>query len=106
MPNATALTLKNETYAAATPEPTIAPIKGYFNFKFTPNSAGSVIPNNAEMPDADATPFNFLFCLITQNAAKAAAPCAIFDIVAIGKIKEPPVDALSAINWVSIAIKL
>ena len=72
----------------------------------TPNIAGSVIPSKAEIPAAEATPFNFLFCLMIKNAAKAAPPCAIFDIVAIGKINEPPVLVASAINVVSTAIKL
>ena len=39
------------------------------------------------------------------NAANAAPPCATLDIVAIGKINEPPV-LLDAINVVSTAIKL
>ena len=75
-------------------------------FKLTPNIAGSVIPSNAEIPAADATPFNFYFVLIIKNAAIAAPPCATLDIVAIGNINDPPVLVASAINVVSTAIKL
>ena len=106
VPNAIALTLKKAIYAEPIPDPTIAPIKGYLSFKLTPNIAGSVIPSNAEIPAADATPFNFLFCLIIKNAAIAAPPCATLDIVAIGNINDPPVFVASAINVVSTAIKL
>ena len=71
----------------------IAPINGYLNLRFTPNIAGSVIPKSADTPAADATPFNFLLFFIMINAANAAPPCATLDIVAIGKINEPPVFA-------------
>ena len=50
-----------------------------------------MIPKTAEIPAAEATPFNFLLFFIIKNDAKAAPPCAILDIVAIGKINEPPV---------------
>ena len=74
-------------------EPVIAPINGYLNFKLTPNKAGSVIPKRAEIPAAEATPLSFLLFLIIKKAASAAPPCATFDIVAIGKINDPPVFA-------------
>ena len=72
----------------------IEPINGYLNLRFTPNIAGSVIPNSADTPAADATPLIFVI-LIMINAANAAPPCATLDIVAIGKINEPPVLSIS-----------
>lgn len=61
VPNAIALTLKKAIYAEPIPDPTIAPINGYLSFKLTPNIAGSVIPSNAEIPAADATPLTSYF---------------------------------------------
>ena len=48
-------TFINVAYAEPTAEPINAPTNGYFNFKFTPNTAGSVIPNRAEIPDFNVT---------------------------------------------------
>ena len=40
----------------------------------------------------DATPFNFCY-FYNDKSANLAPPCATLDIVAIGKINEPPVFA-------------
>ena len=104
-PRAMAFTLNNEINADPAAEPAIAPINGYLSFKFTPNIAGSVIPNNAEIPAADATPL-ILLSFVFSSTAMVAAPWATFDIAAIGKMNDPPVLAISANNCVSTAIKL
>ena len=57
-----------------------------------------MIPNKAEIPDADAIPFILLSFLRIRSTDKAAAPCATFDIAATGKINDPPVVAISANN--------
>ncbi|CSB89344.1 Uncharacterised protein [Vibrio cholerae] len=57
--------------------------------------AGSVIPSNAVTPEGIATPLSLVSFVITPTA-KAAAPCAMLDIAAIGKIKVPPVVTISA----------
>ena len=91
-PNADANTLFNPIHALPTALPTIAPQNGYLSLKLTPNIAGSVIPNNAEIPDADEIDFIFVF-LENTNTARTAAPCATLDIDAIGKINVNPVAA-------------
>ena len=52
----------------------INPMKnGYFNFKLTPNMAGSVIPSMADRDDDVAKPLVFSF-LVMKYTAKVAAP--------------------------------
>ena len=104
-PNACAKTPVAAQYALPTAEPMIAAQNGYFNFSVTPNIAGSVIPSNAETPDAEQIDFIFSF-FVKNKTANTAAPCATLFILAVVKIKLPPVVALAAISCVSIAIKL
>ena len=59
--------------AEPTAEPQIAPMNGYLSFKLTPNIAGSVIPSNAEIPDALHSDF-CLGSLDKKNTANTAAP--------------------------------
>ena len=63
------------------------------------------MPSTAEMPDAEATPFS-LASRVQKSAPKAAAPCEMLFIAAMGKMKVPPVLAMSAMSWVSTGIKL
>lgn len=104
-PIATANTWNKPIKNEAIPAAIIPQINGNFSFKFTPNIAGSVIPNIAETPAVVARLFCFLF-FVSSIIAKAAAPYATFAIEATGKIKEPPVLATSASKVVSIAGKL
>ena len=64
-----------------------------------------MIPSNAETPDAEQIDFIFSF-FVKNKTANTAAPCATLFILAVVKIKLPPVVALAAISCVSIAIKL
>ena len=64
-----------------------------------------MIPSNAETPDAEQIDFIFSF-FVKNKTAKTAAPCATLFILAVVKMKLPPVVAFAAINCVSIAIKL
>ena len=98
-------TLANVQYAAPTAEPIIAAQNGYFNFKLTPNIAGSVIPNIADIPDVSATLFNFSF-LVTNIDPNAAAPWATLLQAATANKNEPPVTAVFANNCISIGNKL
>ena len=58
-PRATAPTLKIPAINEAMHEPTKAQKNGNLNYKLTPKIAGSVIPSNAEIPDAEQILFNF-----------------------------------------------
>src|SRR5690625_372130 len=68
-----AFTPCNVINAPAIDEPIIAAINGYLNRKFTPNIAGSVIPNQADKPEVPANPFvlSFLVANIIANAARS-----------------------------------
>ena len=56
-----------------------------------------MIPNNAEIPEGTANP-RILASFNAKATPKQAAPCAIFDIAAIGKMNVPPVCVISASN--------
>ena len=67
--------------------------------------AGSVMPNKAEIPDAEQMDFILSFFVI-RSTARTAAPWATLFMLAVEKMKLPPVWALSASSCVSMAIKL
>ena len=73
VPTALARVFVPAIQAEPTPEPQIAPINGYLSFKLTPNIAGSVIPSNAEIPEALHNDFCF-GSLDKKNTARTAAP--------------------------------
>ena len=56
---------------------------GVTSFKLTPNTAGSVIPSNAERHDGNATCFVLLLVALIATANTAPA-CATFPQVPIG----------------------
>ena len=78
--------------------------KGQRSRRLTPKMAGSVIPKSAETPPAPASPF-ILASRVLRNTARATAPCATLAMEAIGKMKDPPVLALSAMSGSSTAGK-
>ena len=67
--------------------------------------AGSVIPSRAEIPEAEQMDLIFSFFVISSTVS-TAAPWATLFMLAVEKIKLPPVWALLARSWVSMAIKL
>ena len=64
-----------------------------------------MIPRSAEIPEAEQMDLIFLFFVI-KSTARTAAPWATLFMLAVEKIKLPPVLALSARSCVSMAIKL
>ena len=104
-PIATDRTWNSPKKAEAIPEAIAAKTNGNFILRLTPKIAGSVIPSNAETPAEEVRAFCF-WLLVAKKIAKVAAPCPMLAIEATGKIKEPPVLATLANNWVSIAGKV
>src|SRR5690625_6415126 len=77
-----AFTPCNVINAPAIDEPIIAAINGYLNRKFTPNIAGSVIPNQADKSEVPANPF-FLSFLVAYIIANTISYCLFIDYAVI-----------------------
>ena len=99
------LWISSRATAAPPREATPIPMKnGQRRRRLTPKMAGSVIPTIAETPPAPARPF-ILESLVRRKTARVTAPWATLAMEAIGKMKDPPVLALSAMSGSSTAGK-